>query len=162
LFSHLLSKNLKIKTYKTIILPFVLYGGKTWSLTLREENRWTVYKNRVLWRMFGPNWEEVVEGWSIMDKVGRHNLYTSPNISRVIKSRRIRWAGHVALMGAMRNIYSILVGKLEGESPFGRPRRRWEDNITMDLKETGWECVDWIHLVLDKDQWRALVNLRFQ
>jgi hypothetical protein len=76
----------------------------------------------------------------------------------MIKSRRMRWAGHVARMGEKRNAFRILVGKPERKRPLGRPRRRWVDNIKMDLREIGWDDVDWIHLAQDRDQWRALVN----
>jgi hypothetical protein len=85
-------------------------------------------------------------------------LYSSPNIIRVIKSRRLRWAGHVARMGERRGAYRTLVGKPEGRRPLGRPRRRWENNIRMDLREVGWGCMDWINLAQDRDRWRALVN----
>jgi hypothetical protein len=85
-------------------------------------------------------------------------LYSSPSIIRIIKSRRMRWAGHVARMGDKRNAYRILVGKPEGKRPLGRPRRRWVDNIKMDLKERGWDGVDCIDLAHDRNQWRALVN----
>jgi hypothetical protein len=84
-------------------------------------------------------------------------LYSSPDI-RVIKSRRIRWTGHVARMGERRGVYSVLVGKPEGKRPLGRPRRRWEDNIKMDLREVGSGGMDWIDLFQDRDMWRALVN----
>jgi hypothetical protein len=87
-----------------------------------------------------------------------HNLYSSPNIIRKIKSRRMRCRGYVALMGAKRNAYRILVGKPEGKRPQERPRHRWMDNIKMDLTEIGWGGMDWIDVVQDKDQWRALVN----
>jgi hypothetical protein len=86
------------------------------------------------------------------------NMYTAPHVVRVIISRGMRWAGHVAGMGEMRNAYKILIGKPEGRKPLGRPKRGWKDNITMDLRKTGWECVDWIHLYQDRDQWRAVVN----
>jgi hypothetical protein len=85
-------------------------------------------------------------------------LYSSPRIIRMIKSRRIRWAGHVARMGARRNSYRILVGKPEGRRPLGRRRRRWVDNIKMDVREMEWDAIDWIDLAQDCDQWRALVN----
>jgi hypothetical protein len=85
-----------------------------------------------------------------------HNLYSSPNIIRMIKSRRMRWAGHVAGIGERRNAYRILVGKPERKRPLRRPRRRWVDNIMIDLRETGWDDMDWIDLT--SDQWRALVN----
>jgi hypothetical protein len=85
-------------------------------------------------------------------------LYSSPDIIRQIKSRRMRWAGHVARMGEERNVYRVLMGKPEGKRSLGRPRRRWEDGITMDLRETGWGSVDWIQLAQDRDRWRDLVN----
>jgi len=85
-------------------------------------------------------------------------VFLSPNIVRVIKSRRMRWAGHVARMGEGRGVYRVLVGKHEGKRPLGRPRRRWEDNIKMDLQEVGCGNVDWIDLVQNRDRWRALVK----
>jgi hypothetical protein len=87
-----------------------------------------------------------------------HNLYSSPNIIRTIKSRRMRWAGHVARMGERRNAYRILVGKPEGRRSLGRPRRRWVDNIKIDLREIRWNSVDWVDLAQDRVHWRALVN----
>jgi hypothetical protein len=89
-----------------------------------------------------------------------HNLYSSPDIVRQIKSRRIKWVGHVARVGEGRNVYRVLVGKPKGKRPLGRPRHRWEDVIKMDLREIGWGggVVDWIHLAQDRDRWRALVN----
>jgi hypothetical protein len=87
-----------------------------------------------------------------------HNLYSSPSIIRTIKSRRMRWAGHVARMGEKRNAYRILLGKPEGKRPLGRSRRKWVDDIKMDLREIGWDGVDWIDIAQDRDQWRALVN----
>jgi hypothetical protein len=87
-----------------------------------------------------------------------HGLYSSPSIVRVIKARRMRWAGHVAHMGEVKGAYNILVGRPEGRRPLGRPRRRWEDNIKMDLRKIGFEDVNWIHWAQDRDRWRALVN----
>jgi hypothetical protein len=87
-----------------------------------------------------------------------HDLYSSPSIIRIIKSQRMRWAGHVARMVEKRNAYRLLVGKPEGKRPLGRPRRRWVDNIRMDLGEVGWGDVDWIGLAKDRNRWRALVN----
>jgi hypothetical protein len=87
-----------------------------------------------------------------------NNLYSSPSIIRVIKSRSMRWAGHAARMGERRNAYRILVGKPEGKRPLGRQRRRWADNIKMDLGEVGWDAGDWIGLAQDRDRWRAYVN----
>jgi hypothetical protein len=88
-----------------------------------------------------------------------NDLYSLPKIVRVIKSRRIRWAGHVARMGRWKGVYRVLVRKSEGKSPLWRPRRRWEDNIRMDLQEVGCGCEDWIGLAEDRDRWRALVSV---
>jgi hypothetical protein len=96
--------------------------------------------------------------WRRLHNEELHNLYSSPNIIRMIKSRRLRWAGHVVRMEEKRNAYRILVGKPEGKRPLGRPRRRWVDNIKMDLREIRWDGMDWIELAQDRDQWRALVN----
>jgi hypothetical protein len=157
LSSRLISKNLKIKIYKTVILRFVLYGCETWSLTLGEEHRPRVFDNRVLRRIFGPKREE--DGsWRKLHNDKLHNLYSSPNIVRVIKSRRMRWAGHVARMGEGRCVYRVLVGRPEGKRPLGRPRRMWEDNIKIHLRETGIDRANWIHLAQDRVQWRAVVN----
>jgi len=87
-----------------------------------------------------------------------HDLFSSPNIFRVIKSRRMRWAGQVARMGDRRGVYRVLVGNLEGNRLHGRPRRKWEDSIKIDLQEVGCWAMDWIELVWDRDRWRALVN----
>jgi hypothetical protein len=141
-----------------IILPVVLYGCETLSLTLREEHRLRVFENRVLRRTFGPNRDEVTGGWRKLHNEELHGLYSSPSIVRVIKARRMRWVRHVARMGEVRGAYKILVGRPEGRSPLGRPRRRWEDDIKMDLRETGFGDVDWIHWAQDRDRWRALVN----
>jgi hypothetical protein len=97
-------------------------------------------------------------GWRKLHNEELHNLYSSPSIIRMIKSRRMRWAGHVTRMRAKRNAYRILVGNPEGKRPLGRPRRRWVDNIKMDLREIRWDGIDWIDLAQDRDQWRALVN----
>jgi hypothetical protein len=87
-----------------------------------------------------------------------NDLYCSPNIVRVIKSRRMRWAGHVARMGERRGVYRVLVRKLEGKRPFGKPRRRWEDNINIELQEVGCGGTDWIELAQDRDRWQVLVS----
>jgi hypothetical protein len=149
---------MKIKIYKTIILPVVLYGYETWSLTLREKHRLRVFENRVLRRIFGPKRGEVSGGWRKLHNEELHGLYSSPDIVRVIKAKRMRWAGHAARMGEVRGAYNTLVGGPEGRRPLGRPRRRWEDNIKMNLKEIGFGDVDWIDLAQDRDRWRALVN----
>ena len=121
--SRLLSKNLKIKIYRTIILPVVLYGCETWSLTLREERKLRVFENRVLRKVFGPRRDEVTEEWRRLHNEELNDLYSSPNIVRVIKSRRMKCAGHVACMGEVRGVYRVLMGKPEGRRPLGRPRR---------------------------------------
>jgi len=141
-------------------LPVVLYGCETWSLTLREERKLRVFENMVLRRIFGPRRDEVMGEWRRLHNEEQNDLYSSPNIVRVIKSRRMRWAGHVARMGEERGVYRVLVGKPEGR----RPRRRWADNIRMDLQEVGCVYMDWIGLAQDRDGWQTLVcavmNLR--
>ena len=112
LSSSLLYKNLKIKIYRTIILPVDLHGCETWSLTLREECRLRVFENSVLRRTFGPGRDEVTGEWR---KLHNEELFCSPNIVRVIKWRRMRWAGHVACMGVRRGVFRVLVGKPEGK-----------------------------------------------
>jgi hypothetical protein len=139
---RLLSGNIKIRIYKSIILSLVLYGCETWSLTLREEHRLRMFENRVLMRIFGPERDEVRGGWRKLHNEELYNTYSSPSIIRMIKSRRISWARHVARMGAKRNAYRILVGTPEGKRPLERPRRRWVNNINMDLREIGWDCID--------------------
>ena len=119
------------------MLPVVLYGRVTWSLTLREERSLRVFENRVLSRIFGPKRDEVTEEWRKLHNEELNILYCPPNIVRVIKSRRMRWAGHAARMGEGRGVYRVLVGKPEGKRQLRRPRLRWEDNIKMDLQEVG-------------------------
>jgi hypothetical protein len=121
LSSHLISKNLKVKIYKTVILLVVLYGCKTWSLTLGEEHRLRVFEKRVLRKISGPKREE--DGsWRKLHNDELHSLYSSLNIVRVIKARRMRWAGHVACMGEGRGVYRVLVGRPENKRPLGRHR----------------------------------------
>jgi hypothetical protein len=144
--------------YKTIILLMVLYGCETWSLTLREEHRLRVFENRVLRRIFEPKRDEVIGGWRKLHNEELYNLYCWPSIIRMIKSRRTRWTGHIARMREKRNAYRILVGKPEGKRPLGRPRRKWDGNIRVDLREIGWGGMDWIDVAQDRNQWRALVN----
>ena len=158
LSSRLLSKNLKIKIYRTVILPLVLYGCETWSLTLREERKLRVFENMVLRRIFGPRSDEVTGERRRWHNEELNDLYSSPNIVRAIKSRRMRWAGHVARMGEEKRVYRVLVGKPEGRRPLGLPRRRWVDNIRMDLQEVGCGYMDWIGLAQDRDRWRTLVS----
>jgi hypothetical protein len=157
LCSRLISKRLNSKIYKIVILPVALYGCETWSLTLREEHRLKVFENRVLRKIFGPEREE--DGsWRKLLNDKLHSLYSLPNIVRVIKSRRMRWTGHVARMGEGRGVYRVLIGRPEGKRPLVRPRRRWEDNIKMDLREMGIDGANWIHLAQDGVQWRTFLN----
>jgi hypothetical protein len=125
---------------------------------VKEEHRLRVFENRVLRRIFGPKRDEMTGGWRKLHNEELHGLYSSSSIVRVIKGRRMRWAGHVASMGEVRGAYTILVGRPEGRRPLGRPRHRWEDNIKMDLREIGFGDVNWIHLAQDRDRCRALVN----
>jgi hypothetical protein len=117
-----------------------------------------VFETRVLRRIFGPKRDGVTGGWRKLHNEDLHDLYSSPSIIRIIKSRVMRWTGHVARMGVKRNVYRLLVGKPEGKRPLGRPRRRWIYNIKMDLLEIGLVVVDWICLAQDRYKWRALVN----
>jgi hypothetical protein len=136
----------------------VLYGCETWSLTLREEHGLRVFQNKVLRRIFGPKRDEVTEEWRQLHNEEPRDFYSSPSIIRLMKSKRMRWAGHVARMGEKRNANRLLVGKPEGKRPLGRPRRRCVDNIRMDLGEVRWGDVDWIGLTQDKNRRRVVVN----
>ena len=117
-----------------------------------------VFENRVLRRIFGPKRDGVTGEWRKLHNEELNDLHSSPNIVRVIKSRRLRWTGHVARMEEGRGVHKVLVGKPEGMRPLWRPRRRWADNIKMDLQEVGKCCGDWMELAQDRDRWRALVS----
>jgi hypothetical protein len=117
-----------------------------------------VLDNRVLRRIFGPKRVEVTGELRKLHNEELHDLYSSPSIITIIKARRLRWVRHVERMVEKRNAYRLLVGKLEGRRSLGRPRRRWLDNIRMDLVEVEWGDVDWIGVAQDRDRWRALVN----
>jgi hypothetical protein len=132
----------------------------TWRNTQEDGiiHRLRVFENRVLKRIFGPKTDGMTGGWRKLHNEERHNLYSSPSRIRIIKSRRMRWVGHVARMGEKRNVYGLLVGKPDGKRPLGRPRRRWIDNIKLDLLVIGLNVVDWIGLAQDRYRWRALVN----
>jgi len=142
LSSSLLSKNLKIKIYRSIILPVVWYGCETWSLTLRKERRLRVLENRVLRRIFGPKRDEVTGEWRKLHNEELNDLYCSPNTVGVLKSRRMKWAGHVARLVEGSGVYRVLVGKPEEKRPLGRISRRWENNIKTDLQEIGFGDMD--------------------
>ena len=117
-----------------------------------------MFENRVLRRVFGSKRDEVKGEWKKLHNEELRDLYSLPNIVRVVKSRRMRWAGHVARIGEGRGVHRVLVGKPEGKRPLGRPRHRWEDNIKTDLWEVG-GVGDWMELAQDRDRWRALVNM---
>jgi hypothetical protein len=124
-----------------------------------ENERWLRgLENRVLRRLFGPKRNELTGEWKKLHNEELNNLYTSPNIVRVVKSRRMRWVGHVARMAEGRAVYGILVRKPEGMIPFGRRRLKWEDNIKMDLLEVGCGGMDWIEVAQDRYSLRAVVN----
>ena len=117
-----------------------------------------MYEKRVL-RIFGPKRDGVTGEWRKLHNEELNDLYSPPNTVRLIKLRRMRWAGHVARMEEGRGVHKVLVGKPEGRRSLGRPRRRWEDNIKMDLQEVGCGGMDWIEVAQDRDRWRALVNV---
>ena len=132
----------------------VLYGCEIWSLKLREERRLRVSENRVLRKVFRPKRDEMTGEWRKLHNEELNDLYSLPNILRVVKSRRMRWVGHVARMGDT-GVHRVLVGKPEGKRPLGRPRHRWEDNIKMDLQEVGGVGGDWMELAQDRDRWQG-------
>ncbi|KAJ4450519.1 hypothetical protein ANN_01946 [Periplaneta americana] len=151
------------------------YDGRDWINLAQDRDRWRAYvraamnlrvlkiklrvfENKVLRKIFGAQRDEVTGEWRKLHNTELHALYSSPDIIRNIKSRRLRWAWHVARMGESRNAYRVLVGRPEGKRPLGRPRRRWEDNIKMDLREVGYDDRDWINLAQDRDRWRAYVR----
>ena len=117
-----------------------------------------MFENRVLRRVFGPKRNEVTGEWRKLHNEELSDLYSLPNIVRVVKSRRMRWAGHVACMREGRGVHRFLVGKPEGKRPLGRPRRRWEDNIKMGLQEVRGVCGDCMKLAQDRNRWRAFVS----
>ena len=158
LSSSSLSKNLKINIYRTIILPVVLHGCETWSLTLREEHRLRVFENRVLWRIFGPKTDGVTVEWRKLHNEELNDLYCSPNIVRVIKSRRIRWAGHVARMGDRRGARRVLIGTPRERDHLEDPGIDWR--IILRWIFSMWDVGSWagLDLAQDRDRWRALVN----
>ena len=146
-----------MKLYRTIILPVFFYGCDL-VVTLREERKLRVFENMVLRRIFGCRMDEVTGEWRRLHNEELNDLHPSPNIVRVIKSSRMRWAGHVSRMFEERGVYRVLVGKPEGKRPPGRPRRRWVKNIRMDLQEVGCGYMYWIGRAQGRDRRRTLVS----
>jgi hypothetical protein len=145
-------ENLDLGRIITLIYLRGLFGSGMDCILLR------VFENRVLRMIFGPRRDEMAGEWRKLHNEELRDLYSSLSITRIIKSRRMRWAGHVARMEENRNAYRLLVGRPEGKRPLGRPRRRWVDNIGMDLGDVGWGDVDGIGLAQDRNRWRAVVN----
>ena len=125
---------------------------------MREDHRLRVFEKRVLRIIFGSKRDGITGEWRKLHNEELNDLYSSPNIVRLIKWRRMRWAGEVARMEEGRGVHKVLVGKPEGKRPLGKPRRRWEINITMDHQEMGRGCGNWIELVQDRDRWRTPVS----
>jgi len=117
-----------------------------------------VFENVVLRRILGPRRDKVTGEWRRLHNEELNDMYSSPNIVQVIKSRRMKWTGHVVCMGEERGVYRVFVGKPEGKRPLGRTRRRWVDNIRTDVQEVGCGYMDWIGLAQDRDRWRTLVS----
>jgi len=130
-------------------MPIILYGCETWSVTLRKERRLRVFENRMLRRIFESNRDEITRVWRKIHIEELNDLYSPTNIVRVIKSRRMRWAGHLERTGERRGVYRVLVGKPEGKRLLGRPNRKWEDNIKRHFQEVGyggWTGSIWLRI----------------
>ena len=152
-------KNIKIKLYRTVILSVVLYRCETWSLTMSEKNRLRAFEKRVLRKISGPKKDKVTGEWRRLYNKKLYTLYCSPNNIWVIKSRRMRWVGHVTCMKGRSGAYRVLVGRPRDKRPLGRPRHKWEDNIKKDLHEVEWGGMDWIIQAQHRDRWQSLVNV---
>ena len=134
------------------------YSTSLRGLCSLETVFYTISKHIILTRVFGPKRDEVTGEWRKLHNEELSDLYSLPNILRVVKSRTMRWAGHVARMGEGTGVHRVLVGNPEGKRPLGRPRHRWEDNIMMDLQEVEGSCGDWMESAQDTNMWRALVS----
>jgi hypothetical protein len=141
-FTRLLSKIIRIKIHKIIILPVVLKECETCYRTLKEKCRPRVFENRALMRILGTKRDEIIGRWRELHNGELHNLYSLPAIIIIIKLRRIRWTAYVECMGVKMNEHSVSMRKPEGRRPLGRPRRRLDDNIKMDLRGIGWGVMD--------------------
>jgi hypothetical protein len=146
----LLYKNINIKIYNSVILPVTLYGCETWSITCWKKHRLKVFNNRMFRKIYGPKKDKVM-GMEKTNKEELDDVYSSPYIIQVIKSRRIRWEGQVVHMEDWRGAHRVLMGRPKRKRPLGRPRLRWE-NIKMDLQEVGWEGIGWFYLAQDRDK----------
>jgi hypothetical protein len=158
LSSSLSSKNLKVKIYRNIILLVVLYECETWSLTLREKRSLRMFENRVLRRVFGPTRDEATGEWRKLYNEELNDLYPLPNIMRVVNSRKNEIGGVCGAYGRGERCAQGVGGEARGKEQLGRPRRKWEDNIKMDLKEVGGGWRDWMELGQDRNRWRTLVS----
>ena len=154
--SRILSRNIKLRIYKTIILSVVLYGCETRSLTLKEEKKLRIFENKIARKIFGPRKDEQRDEWRKLHNLELYNLYGIPDIIRTLRLRRLQLARNVARMGNGRRAHKFLVGKSEGTRPRGRSKIRWEDYIIKDLKEVDYES-DWMTLAQDRVTWRAYV-----
>ena len=139
-------------------MPVILYGYESWNTTLADEHKLRVFENKGLRKIYGPKRDEMTGEWRRLHNEELHGLYDSPDVVRIMKSRRLRWAGYVARMGEKRRLYSIVVGKPEGKRPLGRPRRRWEDNIRRDLREVGIRDENWLDVAQERILWRTFVT----
>jgi hypothetical protein len=156
--SHLLSRNGKIKIYKTVTLTVDLYGCETWSLTLREEHRLMVFENRVLRRIFGQKRDEVTGEWRKLNKE-ELQFVLIPRYYEADQVKENEVSGTCGMHGRGEESVQGLMGKPEGKSPLGRRRHRWKDGIRVDLRKIGWGSVEWTQLAQDRDWWWALVNM---
>lgn len=155
LVSKLLSRSTKIRIYKTVIRPILMYGCETWTLTLKEENKLLVAERKILRKILGPTIGEDGE-WRQRYNREIENIVSEPNIIGEIKSSRLRWLGHVERMGEDRAVRKAYLGQPSGRRPVGRPRYRWKDEVAKDLKEL--EVSDWSELAQNREDWRTLMS----